>query len=268
MKLKNVLASAMCGVLLLPAATMADVLEVTLHYAGPESGSAWKGVQQGVDEANLQGQFLGQNYQIKVVNPDEIDAIDDITVLLMATDEETMLHVARHERLSDVAVFNLTSGSDALREACQPNLLSTMISDSMKQDALAQWQERNPDTPVSAQAWHEDFEKFAARQLNTRFSRSHGIPMDDQAWAGWAASKMVTDSIARTQNLDSSDMLTYLKTEIAFDGQKGDGMTFREDGQLRQIVLLINEANEIAAEAPLRGVSGGLDSLGQNNNCQ
>ncbi|EMR13239.1 hypothetical protein MPL1_06074 [Methylophaga lonarensis MPL] len=268
MKLKKLLASAFCGALLIPAATMADVLEVTLHYAGPESGSAWKGVQQGVDEANLQGQFLGQNYQIQVVNPDDIDSIEDITVLLMATDEETMLNIAQHERLSNVAVFNLTSGSDALREACQPNLLSTIVSDSMKQDALAQWQERNPDTPVSAQAWHEDFEKFAARQLNNRFSRAHGVPMDDEAWAGWAASKMVTDSIARTQNLDSSDMLTYLKTEIAFDGQKGDGMTFRENGQLRQIILLIDEANEIVAEAPLRGVSGGLDSLGQNNSCQ
>ncbi|MCC5796369.1 MAG: hypothetical protein JJU48_03490 [Methylophaga sp.] len=268
MKLKKLLASALFGALLLPAATMADVLEVTLHYAGPESGSAWKGVQQGVDEANLQGQFLGQNYQIQVVNLDELDSIEDITVLLMATDEETMLRIAQHERLSNVAVFNLTSGSDALREACQPNLLSTIVSDSMKQDALAQWQERNPDRPVTAQAWHEDFVKYAARQLNNRFSRAHGVPMDDEAWAGWAASKMVTDSIARTQNLDSSDMLTHLKTEIAFDGQKGDGMTFRENGQLRQIILLIDEANEIVAEAPLRGVSGGLDSLGKNNSCQ
>ena len=55
--------------------------------------------------------------------------------------------------------------------------------------------------------------------------------------------------------------LNYLRNDIAFDGQKGAGATFRETGQLRQLVLII-ENNKIMAEAPLRGVKGGLDSLG------
>ncbi len=132
----------------------------------------------------------------------------------------------------------------------------------MKQDAIAQWQAKNPDMLVEAQGWHEDFVKFAASQLNTRFTRNHQANMDDDAWAGWAAVKMLSDTVARTQSTDSAAILTFLKNDLSFDGQKGDTATFRETGQLRQIVLLIDEDNNIVAEAPLRGVKGGLDSLG------
>lgn len=61
-------------------------------------------------------------------------------------------------------------------------------------------------------------------------------------------------------------MLHYLKTELSFDGQKGSNMTFRETGQLRQLLLIV-EDNKIATEAPVRGVAKPptLDSLGTLN---
>lgn len=86
--------------------------------------------------------------------------------------------------------------------------------------------------------------------------------MGDDAWAGWAAVKMLSDTVARTQNADSAAMLSYLRDDLSFDGQKGDSATFRDTGQLRQILLLVDDNNKIVAEAPLRGVKGGLDSLG------
>lgn len=247
-----------------PQFVLANVIEVTLHYVGPTDGQVWAGVQQGLTEANLQGQFLGQNYTVQATSVEELKTIptEQITAILLATDDKTVFEVARLKQFAQIPVFNLASAADALRQACLTNLLNIPLSEQMKVDAVAQWQASNADTPVHAQGWHEDFVKFAASQLNTRFTRNHQSKMDDDAWAGWAAIKMLSDSVARTQNTDGDVMLTFLKNDLSFDGQKGDTATFRDSGQLRQIVLLIDEDNNIVAEAPLRGVAGGLDSLG------
>ncbi len=240
---------------------LANVIDVTIHYVGPAKGGVWLGMQQVMSEANLQGEFLGQTYQIKQVSVDELAGLEDVTALLLSTDAEQVKTIAESDKFKSVPVFNLTSDDDDLRAACLPNLLNISASQQMKKEALAQWLAKNPESNAHVQGWHEKFKKFAASQLNIRFKKAHGVIMDDDAWAGWAAVKLISDTVARIQSDDAAKMLNYLKNDIAFDGQKGAGATFRETGQLRQLVLLI-ENNEIMAEAPLRGVKGGLDSLG------
>lgn len=240
---------------------LAEVMDVPLHYVGPTEGSVWLGLQQGLDEANIQGEFLGQKYSLQVVTAEQLMALDSATAILLATDDQHILAIAESEKFANVPVFNLISDSDSLRSACLPNLLSIPASQKMKQDALAQWLAKNPESKAHVQGWHEDFEKFAASQLNSRFKKARGVIMDNDAWSGWAAVKLLSDTVARTQSTDAAAMLNYLKNDIAFDGQKGAGATFRDTGQLRQLVLLV-EDNKIVAEAPLRGVKGDLDSLG------
>lgn len=239
----------------------AEVIEVELHYVGPTEGSAWLGVQQGLDEANLQGEFLGQKYSLKPVSADELVTLKSVTALLVAADAEQILAVAQSKQFASTPVFNLTSDSDALRSACLPNLLNIGASQKMKQDAEVQMVAKNPDSKAHAQSWHQDFKKFAARQLNSRFLKTQGVIMDDDAWAGWTAVKMLSGGVARTQSTDASVMLDFLKNVAAFDVQKGGGAAFRDTGQLSQLLLLV-ENDKIVAEAPLRGVKGGLDSLG------
>ncbi|PHS24994.1 MAG: hypothetical protein COA83_06955 [Methylophaga sp.] len=248
--------------LVLPA--QAEVLEVQIHYIGPTEGSAWLGVQQGLDEANLQGAFLNQKYSLKPVSLAALAQQQSITAILLATDAEQVLAVAQDKQFANVPVFNLISDSDALRSACLANLLNITTSKKMKQDAVAQMLVKDSDSNAQAQDWHEDFVKFAARQLNSRFLRAHDVIMDDDAWAGWAAVRLISEAVVRTQSTDSTIMLDFLKNAPAFDIQKGGGATFRDTGQLRQIILLI-ENGEIITEAPLRGVKGGLDSLGLNS---
>jgi hypothetical protein len=240
---------------------LADVTNVPLHYVGPTEGSVWMGVQQGLEEANLQGEFLGQKYTVEVVTPQDLLTLDHATAILLATDDQHILGIAESEKFANVPVFNLVSDSDVLRSACIPNLLSIPASQKMKKDALAQWLAQNPKSTAHVQGWHEDFEKFAASQLNNRFKKSHGVAMDNDAWSGWAAVKLLADTVARTQSTDAAVMLKYLKNDITFDGQKGDSSTFRDTGQLRQLLLLVDD-NKIVGEAPLRGAKGGLDSLG------
>ncbi len=241
----------------------AETIDVKMHYVGPTDGSAWAGIQQGVSEANLQGQFLGQAYSVEPVTIAELAKVQSTTAVFVAVDTSTTLNVAKLENLANVAVFNVTNKADQLRQVCLPNLLNITASDQMRKDALGQWAAKNPDdNEVKVQGWHESFRKFAASQLNKRFKKAHGVIMDDDSWAGWIGPKMIADTVARTQTADSATILNFVKNELAFDGQKGAGATFRENGQLRQLLLLIDKNNKIAAEAPLRGVKGGLDSLG------
>jgi len=241
--------------------SVAETMDVKLHYVGPSEGSVWLGIQQGLDEANIQGQFLGQKYSVVRVTLDELKALDSVTAVLLAIDADQVLSIAQSKYFENVAIFNITSDSNSLRSACLPNLLNITSSQQMKQDAVTQMLKKNPDSKAQAQGWHKDFRKFAASQLNSRFTKVSGVIMDDDAWAGWAAVKMLSDTVARTQSVDAAVMLEYLKNDLAFDGQKGAGATFRDTGQLRQLVLLV-ENDKIIAEAPLRGTKGGLDSLG------
>lgn len=190
---------------------LAEVIDVTIHYVGPTQGSAWLGMQQGMSEANIQGEFLGQKYTIKTVTAKELESADNLTAILVAEDAETVINLRESEKFNSVPVFNLTSDDDNLRAACFTNLLNIPASAQMKQDALKQWMAKNPESKAHVQGWHEDFKKFAASQLNIRFKKAHGVIMDDDAWAGWAAVKLISDTVARIQGKDATKILNYLK---------------------------------------------------------
>lgn len=240
---------------------LAEIVKVKFLYVGPTEGSVWLGVQQGLKEANIQGQFLGQEYSLQTVTVDELKQTESETAVLLAVSSDEVLEIAGMTELATVPIFNLISDADMLRTACLPNLLNIPPSQRMKDDAVAQWQKKHPDAKVIGQGWHADFHKFAARELNNRFKKANVVAMDDDSWSGWAAMKMLSDSVARSQMTTPDKMLSYLKNEMEFDGQKGVGATFRDTGQLRQLVLLV-EDGKIVAEAPVRGSKGGLDGLG------
>ena len=241
----------------------AEVVEINFAYVGDVNHSALLGVKQGLEESNLQGQFLNQQYNLDIVPDTDISKQDfsNYIAVITATDVESFKKLT--SRLTNTPVFNLTNRDDELRTACIANALHTIPSDRMAKDALAQWKKKKPESKAEARAWHEDFVKFAARDLNKRFKKNFDVVMDDHSWAGWAAVKMTSDTVARTQINTAEKMLNYLKTELIFDGQKGSNMNFRETGQLRQLMLII-EDNKIATEAPVRGVAKPptLDSLG------
>ncbi len=244
----------------------AETIEIDFVYVGEEDQSALLGVQQGLYEANQQGQFLGQSYKLDIISPANALNHDysKYIAVLTAVDLKTFSKISDH--LPDIAVFNLNLDDDSLRASCLTNALHTISSARMKSDAVAQWHQKKPDSNVTAQAWHGDFVKFAARDLNKRFKKKQDQTMDDYSWAGWAAVKMTSDSVARENISNAKHMLTHLKTELSFDGQKGSNMNFRETGQLRQLMILV-EDGKIVAEAPVRGIARPptLDSLGLLN---
>ncbi len=262
-KIINTVLFSLISALTLSHAVYAEIIEVNFAYVGESNHSALLGVKQGLEESNLQGQFLNQKYNLDIVPAIEISSHDFSKYIAVLTAVDTDVFENMTKTLPDTPIFNLTLDNDNLRTSCINNALHIIPSTSMTADAVAQWRKKEPDSKAKAQAWHSDFVKFAARDLNKRFKKNHEVDMDDYSWAGWAAVKMTSDTVARTQITDPAKMLNYLKTDIAFDGQKGDTMNFRETGQLRQSILIV-EDNNIVAEAPVRGVAKppSLDSLG------
>ncbi len=247
----------LCGLL---ASGPVLAAEFHFYYAG-EAGGALLGARQGAAEARIQGRFLGQDYRLEK-HPGEGTLPPQGIGIVAAVPAPALLALARAH--PEVAVFNVAADDDALRQSCLPNLLHVLPSRRMKADAVAQWQALHPDAGVQAQAWHPAFVKFAARDLNKRFRKAHNTAMDDAAWAGWAAVRMSADLIARGDSQDAPGLLEQLRTALAFDGQKGEALNFRANGQLRQPLLLVNDGG-LVGEAPVRGKD--LDSLGARSAC-
>lgn len=231
-----------------------QLLEVPLAFVGPVDGSAHQGARQGLDEARLQGEFLGQRYRLDA-------AAGEAVAIIAALPADEVATVAR--QYPKVPILNVTAADDTLRDDCLPNLFHVGPSERMLADARKQWTSLHPKSRAEAQAWHPSFEKYAAAQLNKRYAEQFGQPMDDPAWAGWAAVKLLSDTVAREQDATPATLLEALRSRLSFDGQKGVDMSFRPDGQLRQPLLLVEE-DRIVAEAPVRGVADieDLDSLG------
>jgi hypothetical protein len=243
--------------------TSAEPVHNKFAYAGDTKLSAYPGARQGLDEANLQGRFLNQSYELETISPDAVLTADysSYIAVVAAVDHDTYLKLL--DKLPGMPVFNVTLEEDDLRAACLPNALHVIPSRQMKMDAVAQWRKQHPESSATAQTWHPEFVKFAARDLNKRYSKTHKMPMDDMAWAGWAAVKMSSDTVARENITQAAKLLDYLKTSLLFDGQMGIELNFRPTGQLRQPLLLI-ENGKIAGEAPVKGAAEPptLDSLG------
>ena len=237
---------------------------VRIGFLGEADTDPHLGARQGIMEANAQGKFLDIRYELVTVEDSGQAVAIAPSAIIGAVSPLRLMKLSADA--SGIPVFNVTAPDDELREECRANLFHTIPSHAMRADALQQWQRKNAQSAAQARAWHHDFKKYAAGQLNRRYSESSGRAMSDGAWAAWAAVKLLADTVARTRTADPIVLVETLQTELAFDGQKGIDMSFRDTGQLRQPLLLI-EDDKIVGEAPVRGIVGitNLDSLGLAN---
>lgn len=254
------------AVLLLAAgtATAAGRHTVAMAYVGPTGTSTYDGVRLGLHEDNLQGKFLNKTFTVDTVPASRAGTFDASGYVAVLADLPTDKLRALAARLPGVPVLNLVNKDDALRSSCIPNLFDIIQSHAMEKDAVAQWQKKHPGNPVQATGWDPRFVKYAGRDLNKRYTKRFRKKMDEKAWSGWVGARMIGDVINRGTTADAGTVMQYLKTRLAFDGQKGLDMTFRKTGQLRQPVLLLENGKLLHEEAPVRGVvdPDDYDSLG------
>jgi ABC-type branched-subunit amino acid transport system substrate-binding protein len=249
---------------------LASAQEKKIVFLGdPTDEETRTAIAAGVDEAERQAGFLGIDYLFVVARPGEAAEHDDALAVIVAGSPAETLAAADALAEAHVPVFNVSSGDDRLRTQCRANLFHVVPSDKMLADAAAQWLQANPDAKnVEAHAWHEDFVKFSARELNRRWRETTERPMSDRDWAIWAAYKLVSDAVANNPDAGPEQLIAYFREEMEFDAVKGVYATFRQTGQLRQPLLVVVDG-ELEGEAPVRGVtdSEDLDSLGAQE-CQ
>jgi ABC-type branched-subunit amino acid transport system substrate-binding protein len=251
-----------------PALAAAEPLRVRMLLVGPDTAdytSHRNGAVLGESEGNIQGKFLGIDYVLDAVSADEaLAANEGISAVIVADGREQLMRVLDHYAPLNVPVFNITLDDMDLREQCIDGLFHTAPSAKMLTDAEAQWAQTHEGEKVNAIAWHPEFMKFAGRDLNKRYTAQFDVAMDSAAWAGWAATRSVAEAVVRTHSADPAGIDALLQDGLVFDGQKGLNQTFRNNGQLRQPLLLVDASGKLVGEAPVRGVANvdELDSLG------
>ncbi len=85
--------------------------------------------------------------------------------------------------------------------------------------------------------WHSGLMKFGAEELNVRFRRRFGQPMDERSWHGWVAVKCAVELALRYPGGDPRERIGDLR----LDGHKGMMLSFDpRDGHLVQPVYLVD----------------------------
>lgn len=84
-----------------------------------------------------------------------------------------------------------------------------------------------PNSRRSVELWHQSLERFGGEQLNQRYRRRFGEPMDSDSWAGWIAVKIAAESALRAHATTPAALAVALTDARAqFDGHKGQPLTF------------------------------------------
>jgi hypothetical protein len=105
----------------------AEKLHVKFAYVGDAQQSARLGASQGLSEANLQGQFLNQEYTLDTISAGAALTADysGYIAIVAAVDQDTYRKLV--EKLPDMPVFNATLEHDELRAACFANAMPCML---------------------------------------------------------------------------------------------------------------------------------------------
>ncbi len=248
----------LAAVTLSTAATADEIVQIA--FIGDDSGDAYQGASMGLDEINRAGGFLGFEFALTAVaDHEQID--DDAIAVLVTVDGASAGDVAG--AFPQLAVFNTGSDDDALRALCRDNLFSIMPSASMRSDAIAQWQQQADDEDISAVAHHHRFRRYSSGDLNGRYVEAFDEPMTESAWTAFVAVRMVGDGVTRTTSREPDALIEHLWGLESFDASKGQPLSFRENGQLRQPLWIV-QGDDVLGESPVEGVvdPDDLDTLG------
>ena len=215
---------------------------VTPLAASSSAASAARGVRLGAAEAKQTAKLFGGDVELyeasgsgdsgAVAAARRLSSARQVQVLIGAspTDADAL---SRFSESRGILFFNVASRASSLRAACRRHTFHVDASSTGNgSDSLV--------------LWSPTLQRFGAAQINDRYQRKYGIPMDGQAWAGWAAAKIASEAALRVRSTKPARLLAYLESpENRFDGHKGRPLTFSAaDHQLLQ-PLYTRDANDV-----------------------
>lgn len=209
----------------------ADTLRVVLVVADTiAQRSLLRGALLGAEEASHTGALFGTVVTLRVAPPAFVDNVERATpptasrsplpsLYLVAGDAGTCSRVLLHIARQSIPVL------DAGCAAGDRTLETTVYSLFPPHGATAA-----TDDSTRLELWHWSLERFGGEQLNERFRRRFGAPMDSPAWAGWFALKVALDAALHAHATNGAALVHQLADPHArYDGQKGRPLHFSPD---------------------------------------
>lgn len=193
------------------------------------------GVTLGAEEAARTGAMFGVPVTLRVVVRAGFDSIGRAGVSRGSRRTRPSLYiVAADSLLCSEVLHQSTRDSTPVLDAGCPRAASTTPTDRTTAYAI----DSRASTPADGhlELWVASLEKFGSEQLNQRFHRRFGAPMDSDAWAGWFAMKIALDLALHAHSTSSAALLRRIADPAtSFDGQKGRPLRFSPtDHQLVQ----------------------------------
>jgi hypothetical protein len=196
--------------------------------------SALRGARLGEAEARRTAEMMNGTYALRVLSltnafgPGAVRALDSAQVILSTlsqTDLERLRSVAGRQLILDLTPI----GPD-------PDCDARILHVSAPASSLS-----------AATLWSSRLDRFGAQQLNERFARASGHPMDDAAWAAWFATKVALELAMRSHSNDPDSIVRLARSNrLHFDGQKGRPLAF----DARTGILLQPLYTEVPGGAP------------------
>lgn len=203
------------------AAPRPDIRVLQIGFRLPEGSSVQRGASLGLSEARRTADLL------------------KVALRWGATSGEVMIGQAAPAREPAVP-FLIAGVPEAVPRPPRPLIFRVASSPRRRQEALARQTRRD----VRVVDWHPDLERFGAEQVNERFRRRFGRPMDEGAWHGWMAVKIAVELALQIPPGASRTLLSALRTSV-FDGHKGAQLRFGEDHYLDQPVYLVDSRGRL-----------------------
>ncbi|WP_088562675.1 ABC transporter substrate-binding protein [Arboricoccus pini] len=90
-------------------------------------------------------------------------------------------------------------------------------------------------------AWSRVTEQWGGTQMQRRFEKTAGRPMNERDYDAWVATRALGEAVTRTGSADPATLHAYLASDkLEVGAFKGQGLSFRAwDQQIREPILLV-----------------------------
>jgi hypothetical protein len=215
--------------------------------------SVRRGVELGVEEASRTAALFGLVVELEA-EPEGADegtmraaqrfAERRVSAMIVAVDDARCREVVALAAAHHVLLMTLECEADTAGvDACDRVVFHVRPTSAITHRARARPTGGKvlPTDTATLALWHHTLRRFGAEQLNERFHRRFGSDMESAAWAGWVATKIVTEAALRGRSTSSANLARYLLgSGVRFDGHKGEPLAFnRATGELRQPLYVI-----------------------------
>jgi hypothetical protein len=199
-----------------------------------DHGDLKRGIEFGIEEARHSAKLLGQDVVAVDMARDETANVAAVLVGAFVSDS-----IRRGWASSGTAVLRLAGDAREALRARERNELVLFPRRHVIEAVGARVPPQAGDVERRVEVWHGSLERFGARQLNDRYRARFGADMSSDAWLGWFATKVVWESVARLRG-SSVALLSYVADPSRrFDGHKGFGLRFDENGELVQPLYVL-----------------------------